>query len=46
MLGKQKGAPKVVMLDLFTISSEEEFLENFAREVIKATSSKWEDWIQ
>lgn len=34
-----------VIIDLFTIKSEEEFLETFAREVVKASSSQWEDWL-
>lgn len=37
---------KVVNLDLFSVSSEEEFLEMFAREVIKASSTMWQEWIQ
>lgn len=37
---------KVVMLDLFTTSNQQEFLELFTREVIKASSAKWEDWLQ
>lgn len=37
---------RIVVIDLFSISSEEEFLESFAREVIKASSSRWEDWIK
>lgn len=37
---------KVVNLDLFSVSSEEEFLELFAREVIKASSTVWQEWIQ
>jgi hypothetical protein len=36
---------KTVIIDLFSVSSEEEFLERFAKEVIKASSSKWEDWM-
>jgi len=36
----------VVSIDLFSASSEEEFLELFAREVIKASSTKWEDWMR
>jgi len=36
---------RTVVIDLFSSSSEEEFLELFAREVIKASSTKWEDWI-
>lgn len=34
-----------VIIDLFSVSSEEEFLETFAREVIKASSTKWEEWM-
>lgn len=36
---------KCVQIDLFSVGSEEEFLELFASEIIKATSSKWEDWV-
>ena len=36
---------KTVIIDLFSVSSEEQFLETFARKVIKASSSKWEDWL-
>ena len=36
---------KVCFLDVFTVRSEEEFYQTFAREVIKATSSNWESWI-
>jgi hypothetical protein len=32
-------------IDLFTTGSKEEFLEIFAKEVIKTSSSKWEDWV-
>jgi uncharacterized protein len=40
--------PKVmiVIIDLFTVNSEEEFLEKFAAETIKASSSKWQEWIK
>jgi len=41
---KEKGI-KTIILDLFTVSSEEEFLETFAREVIKASSTKWQEWM-
>lgn len=41
---KQKNV-KVVLIDLFSVSSEEEFLEAFAREVIKSSSSKWQEWL-
>jgi hypothetical protein len=36
---------KIVSIDLFSVASEEEFLELYAREIIKASSRKWEDWI-
>jgi len=35
---------KILIIDLFAVSCEEEFLELFAREVIKASSSKWQEW--
>jgi len=41
---KEKGI-KTVVIDLFSVSTEEEFLETLAREVIKATSTKWQDWV-
>ncbi len=37
---------KTIIIDLFSVKSEEEFLELFAREVIKASSTKWEEWIK
>lgn len=36
---------KTILIDLFSVGSQEEFLEVFAREVIKASSSKWQDWV-
>ncbi len=30
---------------MFSIGNEEEFLEVFAREVIKASSNKWQEWL-
>ena len=41
---KEKGVC-IVSLDLFSASSQEEFLELFAREVIKASSTKWQEWM-
>ncbi|OFY07979.1 MAG: ATPase [Bacteroidetes bacterium GWF2_43_63] len=35
-----------VQIDLFSASSGEEFLELFAREVIMASSTKWQDWVK
>ncbi|MGZ4118698.1 MAG: AAA family ATPase, partial [Bacteroidia bacterium] len=34
-----------VIIDLFSVSNEEEFLELFAREVIKASSGRWQEWV-
>lgn len=42
---KKNKNKKTVIIDLFSVSSEEEFLELFAREVIKASSSKWQEWM-
>ena len=36
---------RVVTLDLFSCADEKEFLEMFAREVIKASANKLEEWI-
>lgn len=45
-INKSDKKCKTVLLDLFTVNSEVDFFELFTREVIKATSSKWEDWLQ
>lgn len=45
-INSQFSDVKTVLIDLFTVSSEEEFLEEFAKGVIKASSSKWDDWMQ
>ena len=42
---RQNKNTKCVIIDLFSVGSEEEFLELFAREVIKSTSTKWEEWV-
>ena len=42
----QNNEYKPLIIDLFSVSCQEEFLEIFAREVIKASSSKWQDWMQ
>jgi len=36
---------KIVLIDLFSVGSENEFLEIFAKEVIKSSSSNWQDWM-
>jgi len=37
---------KVVSMDIFSCRSEEDFYQLFAVEIIKQTSSKWEEWVQ
>jgi len=44
-INKEKKAIKTVVIDLFSVGSEEEFLETYAREVIKASSSRWQEWM-
>lgn len=44
-INKKSKKHKTIIIDLFAISGEEEFLEIFAKETIKAASTKWEDWI-
>ena len=44
-INSDKKDKYTVIIDLFSISSREEFLEIFAKKVIKASSSKWEDWM-
>lgn len=45
-INKKEKKTKTVIIDLFSVGSEEEFLEKFAREVIKASSSKWQEWME
>lgn len=37
---------RIAMIDLFTVNSSEQFLEKFARELIKASSNKWQEWVK
>lgn len=37
---------KICFIDLFAIKDEEEFYEIWVREIIKASSSKWNDWLK
>lgn len=36
----------IALIDLFTVNSEEEFLEKFAGEILKSSSSRWQEWIE
>ncbi|WP_300660897.1 ATP-binding protein [Fluviicola sp.] len=44
-INKSEKKCKTVLLDLFTVNNELDFFELFTREIIKATSTKWEDWL-
>ena len=44
-INRKEKVIKTIIIDLFSVSSEEEFLETFAREVIKASSSRWQEWM-
>ncbi len=44
-IGKTHKKIHIVSLDLFSVSSQREFLALFARQVIKASSNKWQDWM-
>jgi len=37
---------RIALIDLFTVNNEEEFLEKFAGEVLKSSSSRWQEWIE
>jgi hypothetical protein len=44
-ISKKEKKIKTVIIDLFSVGSEEDFLETFTREVIKASSPKWQEWL-
>jgi hypothetical protein len=44
-INKKDKKTKTIIIDLFSVSGEEEFLELFAHQVIKASSSKWQEWM-
>jgi len=37
---------KVCLIDIFNIKSESYFYLNFAKNILKSTSTKWEDWLE
>ena len=45
VMGKHQNV-SVCKLDLFNIRTEKEFYESYAREVLKCTSPKWEEWLE
>mgnify|MGYP003378395535 FL=1 len=44
-INRKEKIVKTVIIDLFSAGSEEEFLELYAREIIKASSGKWQEWM-
>jgi len=45
-ISKKEKRIRLVNIDLFSVSDENEFLEKFAQEVIKASASRLEDWLK
>lgn len=47
LIDLKKEQPELfqVSIDLFSVADEKEFLELFARNVITASSNKWEEWM-
>lgn len=43
---KEESDVLVMSIDFYKVSSQEEFLAIFAKEVIKSSSNKWKDWVQ
>ena len=43
-LNNQNSTIKWCFMDMFTIRNEEDFCQTFSTEIIKATSTKWQDW--
>jgi len=44
-INKKRDDKRTVLIDLFSVSSKEEFLETFARNVIKSSSTKIQEWV-
>ena len=45
ILEKKNPSIKFCFIDLFKIRDEEDFYSYFAKEIIKKSSSKWEEWV-
>jgi hypothetical protein len=45
-LRKEQKDIRIVMIDLFTVNSSEEFLEKLAGEILKASSTRWQEWAE
>lgn len=44
-INQEQKKVKTISLDLFSANNEQEFLELLAKETIKSTSDRWEDWV-
>jgi hypothetical protein len=44
-LSKQHKEIRVCNLDLFRVQDEDQFFESFAKAVLKASSSRWQEWV-
>jgi len=42
----QNTTTKVVIMDIFSCKTEEDFYKTFATQIIKQTASRWEEWIE
>lgn len=42
----QMEGVKVVMCDMFSCKTQDDFYKIFAKSIIKQTSSKWEEWVE
>ncbi|MDI1235833.1 MAG: ATP-binding protein [bacterium] len=44
-INRKEKRNKTIVIDLFSVSNEQQFLETFTREVIKASSNRWQEWL-
>lgn len=46
LAAKKDKKLRFCFIDMFNVRREEDFLKIFAEEIIKSTSTKWEDWVR
>ena len=46
LIRKSDKDVRIAVIDMFTVGSAEQFLEKFARETVKCSSAKWEEWVK
>lgn len=44
-INRSEKVYKTIVLDLFSVNDEHEFLELYAKAVLKASSKKWQEWV-